>query len=437
MLSKADNDLATQVGPGTPTGELFRQYWMPFLISSELPEPDCAPQRMRLLGEDLIAWRNTDGSVGLMQNACPHRGASMFFGRNEENGLRCVYHGWKFDTTGACIDMPNEPTESNFKHKIKATAYPCVEVNGVVWTYMGPRKQPPPMPHLPWLLVPEENTCHTKITEDCNWLQVLEGDLDTAHADYLHFVAKDAGGPTGGALPQHAGARWALDSMPAAVDLLFTEFGFTKAAKREASDNRYHYRIYQYLQPFFVLLPAGGDGVSYRAAVPMDDEHTMFWNGKYSPTRAMTEDERRRPGTSGYCEYQPFTTGVFGKWRYATTMENNYLRDYAAEKSKKQFSGIPAVKPQDIAMTESMGTINDRTKEHLGTTDAAIIHMRRCVMNAAKALRDRGLTPPGVDQPEAYAVHSATAMLPRDADWIAATREVLKAKAGQGILSAY
>jgi len=437
MLTKDDNQLITSVGPGTPTGDLFRQYWIPFLLSSELPEPDCAPQRMRLLGEDLIAYRDTSGRVGMVANACPHRGASMFFGRNEEDGLRCVYHGWKFDLSGACTDMPNEPAESNFKHKIRIAAYPCAEVNGVVWTYMGPRRQPPPMPQLSWTLVPEENTCATKITEDCNWLQVLEGDLDTAHADYLHFVAEGAGGPTGGPLPMHEGGRWALDLAPASVDLLFTEFGFTKAARREASNNRYHYRIYQYLAPFYVLLPAGGDGVSYRAAVPMDDTHTMFWNGKYSPTRPMTDDERRRPGTSGYCEYLPFTTDVFGKWRYATTAENNYLLDYEAQRSKKLFSGIPPVKPQDIAMTESMGPINDRTKEHLGTTDAAIIQMRRCVMNAAKALRTGGVIPPGVDHPEVYAVHSATAMLPREVDWIAATREKLVASPGQAVASAY
>jgi len=425
MLTQADNDLIAQVGPGTPTGNLFRQYWLPFLLGSELPEPDCAPQRMRLLGEDLVAYRTTSGKVGLMQNACPHRGASMFFGRNEEEGLRCVYHGWKFDVAGTCTDMPNEPAESNFKHKIRAAAYPCHEVGGVVWTYMGPRTDPPPFPHLPWTTLPESHQCATKITEDCNWVQVLEGDLDTAHSDFLHF-SNDRRGVR--AEPGHKSPT---------IDIVFTEYGFVKGARRDLADKRIHWRFYQFLMPAFVLLPAAGDGVSYRAAVPMDDHHTMFWNGKYSPTRPMTEDERARPGTGGYCEYLPFTTDVFGKWRFATTMENNYLRDFELERSGKQFSGIPLVKPQDIAMTESMGPIMDRTSEHLGTTDTAIIQMRRCVMGAAKALRDQGATPPGIDTPEVFAVNSGTAVLPNDADWVADTREAMRAAPGRPLLCAY
>jgi len=148
MLTRADNEYLCRVGPGTPMGELFRRFWLPATLAWELPEPDGAPVRLRLLGEDLVLWRDSSGAVGAMQNACPHRGASMFFGRNEENGLRCVYHGWKFDTTGACVDMPNEPAESNFKHKITAQAYPCAEYADIVWLYMGPQSPPPPLPDL-------------------------------------------------------------------------------------------------------------------------------------------------------------------------------------------------------------------------------------------------------------------------------------------------
>src|SRR5271163_585620 len=149
MLSQVDNDYVSRVGPGTPTGNLMREYWLPAALSSEFPTPDCDPVRVMLLGEQLIGFRDTEGKIGLIQNLCPHRGASLFYGRNEEGGLRCVYHGWKYDTTGACVDMPNEPAESNFKNRIKAVAYPCVERGGIVWTYMGPRETPPGFPQLP------------------------------------------------------------------------------------------------------------------------------------------------------------------------------------------------------------------------------------------------------------------------------------------------
>src|SRR5947209_20374634 len=168
-------------------GELMRQYWVPALLSSELPRPDSDPVRVLLLGEQLIAFRDSNGKVGLIQNNCPHRGASLFFGRNEEAGLRCVYHGWKFDTTGQCVDMPSEPAESNFKTKIKATAYPCRDVNHMVWIYMGPRQVPPPFPTFEVLTLPPEQVNEPSIMmEEANWFQNLEGDIDSSHIDYLH-----------------------------------------------------------------------------------------------------------------------------------------------------------------------------------------------------------------------------------------------------------
>src|SRR5262245_17376779 len=190
MLSETDNDILCRVGPGTMMGDLMREYWIPALMPSELPSPDCPPMRLRLLGENLIAFQTTAGAYGLIQNACPHRGASLFFGRNEEDGLRCVYHGWKFDPSGQCVDMPSEPAESNFKAKIKALAYPCIERNGVVWTYMGPRSTPPPLPDLPPNL--DANCFVVRRMQDCNYLQALEGDIDTVHAGFLHLGHLDA-----------------------------------------------------------------------------------------------------------------------------------------------------------------------------------------------------------------------------------------------------
>ncbi|MBV9121590.1 MAG: Rieske 2Fe-2S domain-containing protein, partial [Chloroflexi bacterium] len=167
-------------------GDLMRQYWLPALLSSELPAPDCDPVRVLLLGERLIAFRDSDGHIGLLEHDCPHRGASLFFGRNEECGLRCVYHGWKFDVTGQCVDMPNEPPESNFKSKVRAVAYPCRERNGVIWAYLGNRAMPPPLPDLEGNMQPDGEWVVTAIQRECNWLQALEGDVDTSHFSFLH-----------------------------------------------------------------------------------------------------------------------------------------------------------------------------------------------------------------------------------------------------------
>src|SRR3569833_735334 len=175
MLSQADNELLTRVGPGTPLGELFRRFWLPVLLPSELPQPDSDPIRVRILGEDLVAFRDSNSKVGFIQNNCPHRGASLFFGRNEEAGLRCVYHDWKFDVTGTCVDMPNEPAESDFKDKVTVTAYPCEEAGGVVWVYMGPPEKKPMLPCLEWMFVPPEQRVVSRYIQENNWVQGLEG----------------------------------------------------------------------------------------------------------------------------------------------------------------------------------------------------------------------------------------------------------------------
>src|SRR5579872_957641 len=191
MLAAADNEYLCRVGPGTPMGNVFRQYWLPAIRSDELPAPDCPPLRVKLLGEELIGYRTTSGAVGLMQNSCPHRGASMFFGRNEEEGLRCVYHGWKFDVAGNCVDMPSEPAESNFRAKVHARAYPTHERNGVIWAYMGQRAADnlPPLPDMEANLLSIEPERISILHRYCNWMQGLEGELDTIHAAFLHWGA--------------------------------------------------------------------------------------------------------------------------------------------------------------------------------------------------------------------------------------------------------
>jgi phenylpropionate dioxygenase-like ring-hydroxylating dioxygenase large terminal subunit len=184
MLKREENELVTRVSAGTPMGTVMRRYWIPAMLASEVPAPDSDPVRVRLLGENLIGFRDSNGSVGLVAENCPHRGASLFFGRNEECGLRCVYHGWKFDASGQCIDMPNEPAESDFKTKVQAVAYPTVEKAGVVWTYMGPAEKRPPDPNLEWMRAPEGHAYVSKTNQKCNWLQAMEGGLDTSHSSF-------------------------------------------------------------------------------------------------------------------------------------------------------------------------------------------------------------------------------------------------------------
>ncbi len=408
MLRPEDNELLCRVGPGTPMGNLMRQYWLPAARSDELPEPECAPVRIRLLGEDMVAWRNTDNSVGLMQNACPHRGASMFFGRNEENGLRCVYHGWKFDTEGNCVDMPNEPAEANFKHKIKAAAYQTSERNGIIWAYMGPRDTPPGLPDLESTLFNTDPKDIIILHRPCNWMQGWEGEMDTVHAAFLH----------GGASKSEDFKRgefgfYHYKQRAPKFSVLNTEWGCSYGAYRPAEDDSNYWRIAHMLFPFHAMTPTGvfGEEGKLNAYVPMDDEHTLEWQC----TINMTGKPRR--GGDGRYNYLPNGTGYFDRWNIDQTAANDYLIDRDEQKNWGSYTGIRGIRVQDMAVTESMGAIYTRTKEHLGTTDVLIIRMRKRLIEAAKALRDHGTVPPGVDNPEMYRIRSGEIVIPRNQDW--------------------
>ncbi len=428
MLSTEENELLCRVGPGTPMGAFMREYWLPAFMPSEL-EADGAPMRLRLLGENLVAWRNTDGSIGLMQNACPHRGASMFFGRNEENGLRCVYHGWKFDTTGACIDMPNEPAESNFKHKIRAAAYPCVERNNIVWAYMGPRQAPPPLPE--WLPNLDADCQVWMRLQESNWLQALEGDIDTVHAYFLHsgHVA------TENSLPG-SDAYFISQQREARFEAREHEVGGSYAAVRRAYPGTEYWRMGHYLLPFYTLNAPGLLGIKNNslAWVPLDDYNTMVWNvGRQGAMAAETETIGQFKW--GYVRQDPVsptdpygtrdangilarkfehTSDWLGRFRPIANQHNDYLIDRELMKKKPgntwTYSGLPSI-AQDAAVQETMGPIYDRTQERLGTSDAMIIRTRRKLLKEVRAFQE-GTSPSGVDKPELYRMRSGGVVVP-------------------------
>jgi phenylpropionate dioxygenase-like ring-hydroxylating dioxygenase large terminal subunit len=435
MLSPNENELLTRVGPRTPMGDLIRHYWIPALMSSELPAPDGSPLRVRLLGENLIAFRTTSGSVGLLAHGCPHRGASLFFGRNEAEGLRCVYHGWKFDVGGRCVDMPSEPPDSDFKHKVRARAYPCHERNGIVWAYMGPREAPPPLPDLEPNLLPDVQVEMWMALRECNWVQALEGDIDTAHLALLHLGSVSPDQVTPGTFDYYT----VYDRAPR-YKVVDTDYGTMYGAYRPAQEDTYYWRIAQFLFPFYTLIPTGvlGEQILVRAWVPVDDHHTMFWSIAVPQTRTGSDGRRSStngqpfPGTAGRPEFLPNTADWLGRWRLKANASNDYGLDREVQRTQS-YTGIDGIHLQDQAITESMGPIVDRTQEHLGTSDAMIIRTRRRLIRAAIDLR-AGMTPPAVDAPELYRQRSGGVILPRSADWVEATEQFRQAVVGQPVL---
>ncbi len=416
MLSHEDNQQLCRVGPGTPMGQLMRQYWLPLCLASELPERDGAPLRVRLLSENLIAFRTTSGQVGLIRDACPHRGASLFFARNEEDGLRCVYHGWKFDTTGRCVDMPTEPPCSGFKTKVRAQTYPCVERGDVVWTYMGPQTPPPPLPHIEPNMLPEGQYQVGVALRECNWLQAMEGDLDTCHVGFLHL-----GGASAENLSPGSNAyQVAKNRAPQGYDVRDTEFGVSYGAYRHLENDRTYWRVAHFMFPFYTILPIAdlGEQIAVRAWVPIDDEHTMFWEMKAPSTLGAAfgqyGDQAKAPGLTLDRDYMPQRGDWLERWRLLQNRDNDYLIDRAVQRSQS-YSGIEGIFQQDAAVTESMGPIVDRTQEHLGTSDLMIIRTRRRLLRALAIMADADGRAPAADRPEAFAVRGGTVTLPTDA----------------------
>jgi phenylpropionate dioxygenase-like ring-hydroxylating dioxygenase large terminal subunit len=410
MLSAADNELLTQVDPGTPMGGLMREFWIPAIRSDELAEADGAPLRIRLLCENLIAFRATSGRVGIIQSVCAHRGASLFFGRNEEEGLRCIYHGWKFDLEGNCVDMPGElPENQGYKDKIKTLTYPTVERNGIIWVYMGPRETPPSLPDL------EPNVVGGEISMqmiDANWLQSIENNMDTTHIGFLHFGAVDPDAKADWVDRRH-GFRWLLQDKAPRFLVHDLPSGAAYAAYRDAGDDSLYYRIMMYHFPFFTQSPANNieNGCSYVVLVPLDNTHTMQW---------WLSTDKGRPGRpENVMALLPNTTDWLGRFRPQVRMENDMEIDREAQKFDRTwvgYSGISKIPDQDRGIVESQGPLQDRTIEHLAGSDAMVIKVRKMLMDAVTAYRDERELPEGVDNAALFRQRSGGVTLPKDVD---------------------
>lgn len=407
MLTREENDLLTRTGPGTAMGTLMRRYWIPVLFSHQLPEPDCAPLRVKVLREKLVAFRDTSGKVGLIEERCPHRGASMFFGRNEEQGLRCVYHGWKFDMTGRCVDMPSEPPESNFKHKVKITAYPCLERGGLVWAYMGPPELKPAFPDFEWTRVPDSHRFATRHIQECNWFQGFEGGFDASHLRFLH-----RGDTAGGTRP-----------LPLQYEPVPTDYGMIFGSSRpdEAAGTLWSAELM--LMPFHKLIAfQPGRPRGAHMWVPIDDENCMIYSVEYRPDRPLVESDIDRSLAWRYIHAE----NIPGSERCILNRDNDYMIDRDLQKSGESYTGLKGFGIQDCGIQESMGPIADRTTEHLGTSDIHLIQLRRYMLRALKALQNDGALPGG--DPAAYRKRTALFSLSPGQTFSAAVHERVHAE---------
>jgi phthalate 4,5-dioxygenase len=403
-LTYEQNELLVRTGPGTLVGELFRRYWIPALLAEEVAEPDGAPVRVQLLGERLVAFRDTQGRLGLIEEFCAHRGVSLWFGRNEECGLRCSYHGWKYDVTGQCVDLPSEAEETGMRSRIKLKSYPCIELAGVIWTYMGPPALKPEPPSLEWVRVAPERRYVSKRLQESNYLQAIEGGIDSSHVSFLHSGALNRDPLFVGSRANEYNLR---DRMPH-FEVVEYEGGLLIGARRQADNDRWYWRITPYIMPWHTLIPPrAGHPIGGHAWVPIDDERCWAWSINYHPARALTEKELQamREGKGIHVKYVP------GTFVPLANRENEYLIDRASQKSGVNYSGVEGIAMQDASLQESMGPIQDRTRENLCSTDNGIIMTRRLLLRAAQANRE-GKPLPGLD-PATQRVRSCAIELPR------------------------
>ena len=398
MLSREDNDLLTQTDAGTPMGAYFRRFWQPVALSEELSERDGPPVRANVLGEELVVFRDTEGRIGLVDAHCPHRGAGMFYGRNEACGLRCVYHGWKFDVTGKAVDLPNVPPGSRQHDTVRIKAYPTREYGDIVWAWLGDPARVPEIPRIEFGLVPPERRYVTKQLIECNWAQVLEGDLDTSHFSFLHMPAPSVPSNHNPDAPaDERRLRWIRNDPLPRFQILEHDVGFVVGGARRADNEGIYWRMTQFMLPSHGTGPSTLPGETYFGftVVPIDDRSAWIYTYAWNPERDIEGAERAKlkAGHGIIAELGPDYVPLRNR-------ANEFQIDRAAQKHKS-FTGVKGLAEQDLMVQQSQGYIVDRTRETLTASDAAVVKFRRTVMGEAKALAE-GTEPTAPWQHEAY-----------------------------------
>jgi phthalate 4,5-dioxygenase oxygenase subunit len=422
-MNKDMSETLVRTGPGTAMGNLMRRYWVPILQSSEIAEPDGPQVRIQILGEKLLAFRNTEGQPGIIDEFCAHRGVSLYFGRNEENGIRCSYHGLKFDRNGKCVEVPSAPQVCE---RMNIKSYPCIERGGIVWAYMGPPDKMPAPPELEWCTLPASHVFVSRRLQENNYLQAMEGGIDTAHVSYVHRYEVDTD-------PMHRGTK-ALDYIKADGNVIFniekTPFGLSLFGRRNGEADSYYWRVTQWLFPWFTLIaPFGEHSLAGHVWVPIDDHNCWAWSINFHPDKPLSEEERgdmeRGKGIHAEC--------IPGTFRPVANKENDYLIDRVAQKEKRSYSGIFGFAMQDASLQESMGPIQNHEAERLLPTDKAIVMARRMLHESALGLM-QGNEPPALDA-SAQRVRAAGVLLKRTADPITWAEEHLADGLGQKVFS--
>jgi phthalate 4,5-dioxygenase len=435
MINAEENEQLSRVGRGTLMGNFFRQFWIPVCLSSEL-KADGDPVRLMILGEKLVAFRDTEGRVGIFDHRCPHRCASLFFGRNELGGIRCAYHGWKFDVTGKCLDQPNLEDKSKYPAGTPAIAYRVKESGGLVFAYMGERQDDPPgLPELEAIMGPGDDRNIALTHRDCNYMQALEGDIDTSHLGFLHV-----GGVDDEKLDLSDPEVFTVKEKAPKINISVMPYGTMYSAQRNAYEGTEHHRFASYIFPFWVTYPSGSmdDNVTANAWVPIDDESTMIFNidlrrasggGKKG---LKYKDGTPVSGLARPLEYLPNTTDWKGRWRPVKDRTNDYGIDREWQRNGDSYTGIVGIPLQDQMIQESMGHIVDRTMEHLAASDRMVILTRRAMLDAAKEYAETGKLPEVVEHPElAKGARGGDIVVPYGTDWLDGYEEKMAEIKGQ------